>query len=155
MPAVASATGRATLAGQVEGDGPEERGYPGPPVWGLGVRLTTSPRKKKLIVTKPYNKPRNVMNTRRRQRTGSTDLTFGTWNEKDGNKRMERQSKESRGLEAYCKGGQGPPRAVAPPKKKKLLQIGYSLLKVFFFFRETRLLYPISTHTVETAVYNL
>jgi len=26
---------------------------------------------------------------------------------------MERQSKESRGLEAYCRGGQGPPRAVA------------------------------------------
>jgi len=22
-------------------------------------------------------------------------------------------------LEGYCKGGQGPPRAVAPPKKKK------------------------------------
>ena len=39
--------------------------------------------------------------------------------EKDGNKRMERQRKESRGLEAYCKGGQGPPLAVAPPKKKK------------------------------------
>jgi hypothetical protein len=39
----------------------------------------TSPCKK-LIVKKPYNKPRNVMNTRRRQRTGSTDLTFGTWN---------------------------------------------------------------------------
>ena len=37
---------------------------------------------------------------------------------KDGNKRMERQSKGSRGLEAYCKGGHGPPRAVAPPKKK-------------------------------------
>jgi hypothetical protein len=32
---------------------------------------------------------------------------------------MERQSKGSRGLEAYCKGGQGPPRAVTPPKKKK------------------------------------
>jgi hypothetical protein len=32
---------------------------------------------------------------------------------------MERQSKGSRGLEAYCKGGQGPPRAVAPSKKKK------------------------------------
>ena len=71
MPAVALATGRATLAGQVEGDGPDERGYPG---WGLGVRLTTSPLKI-LIVTKPYNKPRNVMNTRRRQ--GTTDLTFG------------------------------------------------------------------------------
>jgi len=77
MPVVALATGRATLAGQVEGDGPDERGYPGPPVWGLGMRLTTSPCKK-LIVTKPYNKPRNIMNNRRRQRT--TDLTFGTWN---------------------------------------------------------------------------
>ena len=31
---------------------------------------------------------------------------------------MERQSKGSRGLEAYGKGGQGPPRAVAPSKKK-------------------------------------
>ena len=79
MPAVALATGRATLAGQVEGDGPDERGYPGPPGWGLGVSLTTSPLKK-LIVTKPYNKPRNVMNTRLRQRTGITDLIFGTWN---------------------------------------------------------------------------
>jgi hypothetical protein len=45
MPAVALATGRVTLAGQVEGDGPDERGYPGPPGWGLGVRLTTSPGK--------------------------------------------------------------------------------------------------------------
>ena len=34
--------------------------------------------------------------------------------EKDGCKRMERQSKESRGLKAHCRGGQGPPRAVAP-----------------------------------------
>jgi len=78
MPAVALATGRATLSGQVEGDGPDERGYPGPAGWRLGVRLTTSPCKK-IIVTKPYNKPRNVMNTRWRQRTGGTDLTFGTW----------------------------------------------------------------------------
>jgi hypothetical protein len=46
MPAGALATGRVTLAGQVEGDGPDERGYPGPRGWGLGVRLTTSPRKK-------------------------------------------------------------------------------------------------------------
>ena len=34
---------------------------------------------------------------------------------------MERQSKGSRGLEAYCKRGQGPRRAVAPSKKKKYL----------------------------------
>jgi hypothetical protein len=33
---------------------------------------------------------------------------------------MERQSKGSRGLEAYCKEGQGPPRgAVAAWKKKR------------------------------------
>jgi len=64
MPAVALTTGRATLAGQVKGDDPDERGYPGPSGWGLGVRLTTSPHKKS-IVRKPYNKPRNVMNTRR------------------------------------------------------------------------------------------
>ena len=32
---------------------------------------------------------------------------------------MERQSKGSRGLEAYCKGGQGPPRAVVPPKRRE------------------------------------
>jgi hypothetical protein len=35
MPTVALATGRATLAGQVEGDGPDKRGYPGPPGWAL------------------------------------------------------------------------------------------------------------------------
>jgi hypothetical protein len=82
MPAVAVATGRVTLAGQVEGDGPDERGYPpGPPGWWLGVRLTTSLRKKNIFVIKTYNKPRNVMNkTRWRQNTGITDLTFGTWN---------------------------------------------------------------------------
>jgi hypothetical protein len=39
--------------------------------------------------------------------------------EKDGFKRRERQSKESRDLEAYHMGGQGPPTAVAPFKKKK------------------------------------
>jgi len=46
MPAVALATGRATLAGRVGGDGPDKRGYSGPPGWGFGVRPTTSPRKK-------------------------------------------------------------------------------------------------------------
>jgi len=32
---------------------------------------------------------------------------------------MEGHNKGSRGFEAYCKGDQGPPRAVAPSKKKK------------------------------------
>jgi hypothetical protein len=40
------ATGRVTHAGQVEGDDPEYKRYPGPPGWGLGERLTTSHRKK-------------------------------------------------------------------------------------------------------------
>jgi hypothetical protein len=45
MPAVALVTGRATLAGQVEGDGLDKRGHPGAPGWVLGERLTTSPCK--------------------------------------------------------------------------------------------------------------
>jgi hypothetical protein len=39
------ATGRVTLDGQVKGYEPDEEGYPGPPGWGLRVRLTTSNRK--------------------------------------------------------------------------------------------------------------
>ena len=51
MPAVALSTGGSTLAGQVEGDDPDERGYPGPPGWGLGVTLTTLPCKKNYNLT--------------------------------------------------------------------------------------------------------
>jgi hypothetical protein len=40
------ATGRVSYAGQVKGVDPDEMGYPGPPGWGLGMRLTTSPHKK-------------------------------------------------------------------------------------------------------------
>jgi hypothetical protein len=46
MLAVAYATGRVSHAKQVKGDEPDEKGYPGPPGWGLGVRLTTPPHKK-------------------------------------------------------------------------------------------------------------
>jgi hypothetical protein len=36
-------TGTASRARQVKGDDPDKKGYPSPPVWGLGVRLTISP----------------------------------------------------------------------------------------------------------------
>jgi len=49
MLVVAYATGRVFHARQVKGDDPDEKGYPGPPGWGLGVSLTTSPRKKILL----------------------------------------------------------------------------------------------------------
>jgi len=38
-------TGMASPAREVKGDDPDKKGYPGPPGWGLGVRLTVSPRK--------------------------------------------------------------------------------------------------------------
>jgi hypothetical protein len=49
MLAVAYATGTASHARQVKGDDPDIKGYPGPPGWRLGVRLTTPPRKKILL----------------------------------------------------------------------------------------------------------
>jgi len=46
MLAVAYATARASHVRQVKGYDPDKKGYPGPPSWGLGVRLTTPTRKK-------------------------------------------------------------------------------------------------------------
>jgi hypothetical protein len=42
------ATGRAPHARHVKGDDPVKNGYPGPPDLGLGMELTTPPRKKAL-----------------------------------------------------------------------------------------------------------
>ena len=49
MLVVAHATVRASHARQVKGDDPDKKGYPGPPGWGLGMRLTTSTHKKILL----------------------------------------------------------------------------------------------------------
>jgi hypothetical protein len=42
-------TGRATHTGQVKGWESDKEGYPGPPGWVLGVRLTTSHRKNQIV----------------------------------------------------------------------------------------------------------
>ena len=46
------ATGRVSHDGQVKGDDPDKKGYPGPPGWGLELenKNTTSVKKKTLIV---------------------------------------------------------------------------------------------------------
>jgi len=51
MLAVTYATGRASHTRRVKGDDPDKKGYPGPSVWGFGVRLSTL-HSKKIIVTK-------------------------------------------------------------------------------------------------------
>jgi len=50
------ATHMASRVRQVKGADPDKKGYPGPPGWGLGVRLPTSPRKKKLLQKKMKKK---------------------------------------------------------------------------------------------------
>lgn len=40
------AGGSVSHAGEVEGDDPDKMTHPGPPGWGLAVRLTTPPREK-------------------------------------------------------------------------------------------------------------
>jgi len=74
MLVVAYATGRASHARQVKGDDPDEKGYPGPPGWGLGVRLTTSPCKKKILLRNLKRRPRPTQGYR-----ADDDDDFNKW----------------------------------------------------------------------------
>jgi len=47
------ATARISHARQVKADDPDDKGYPVLPGWELGVRLTTSPRKKSFVSRTP------------------------------------------------------------------------------------------------------
>jgi len=57
MLVVAYATGRASHARQVKGDDPNKKGYPGPPGWGLGMRLTSPCKKKNILLRNLKRRP--------------------------------------------------------------------------------------------------
>jgi hypothetical protein len=42
---VIMAIGRASHAREFKGDDPDEKGYPGPPVWWMGMGLTSTPNR--------------------------------------------------------------------------------------------------------------
>jgi hypothetical protein len=59
------ATGRVSHSGNVKGDDPNKKGYPGPPGWEFGVMLTTSPTQKTSLFEKPNDGRRMENNGRR------------------------------------------------------------------------------------------
>jgi hypothetical protein len=86
--AVAYTTGRASRARQVKGDDPHKNRYPGPPGWGLGVRLPTSPRKNNTVTKPQGNEAERIPGQRQeavheghRLRTrNKLELNIDTWN---------------------------------------------------------------------------
>jgi len=69
---------KAYHAGQVKGDDPDEMGYPGPPGWGLCLRIPNSPHKK-VHVEKTSEMPQGEVKNRRQSGYKVRD-DFGTWN---------------------------------------------------------------------------
>jgi hypothetical protein len=96
MLAVAYATGRASHARQVKGDGPGKKGYPGPPGWEFGVGLTT-PHSKRAYCYESRTKKKSWM-----------DLTM-----------MERVGDRWKQMEGSCLTGQSPQRAVVPVEEEE------------------------------------
>jgi hypothetical protein len=76
---VGNAAGRFSHAVEVRGDDPDEKGYPSPPGWVLGVRTTTSPREI-FYVEKPSKMSWLGLINRRRCGYKKNDLIFCKWN---------------------------------------------------------------------------
>ena len=74
------ATGRASHARQVKGDDPDKKGYPGPPGWGFGVGLTTTPSKQIIVTKVEQRKKLDGLNDDGRKKTGYTEITLATRN---------------------------------------------------------------------------
>jgi hypothetical protein len=73
------ATDWASHVRQVKGYGPDRKGHPGPPDWGLDVGLTTTSRTRS-YVEKTSIMPRIGSTNRRRTGYKEKDLIFGTCN---------------------------------------------------------------------------
>jgi hypothetical protein len=71
----------------VKGDGPDQKGHPSPPDWGLGVGFTTPPREK-IYVQKTSEVPRTELINRRRSKAANRD----EW------RRLMREAKARNGL---------------------------------------------------------
>jgi hypothetical protein len=83
MLAVAYATGGASHAKEIKGDDPGKKGCTGPRVWGLGVKLTTSPRKNNIVAKPQGNEEEQTLRPRYeaivkgpRLRTRNIELTL-------------------------------------------------------------------------------
>ena len=80
MLGLAYATGRASHATQVKGDGPDTKGYSGCQVWVFGVGLTTPPSKKICCYESRAKKKLDRLNNDGRKKTRYTEITLATWN---------------------------------------------------------------------------
>ena len=79
MPAGVILIASATVPVRSIGKGPDQNQSPGPPHWGLGVRLTTSPCKKESVTETPTRILQTV-GYQGPSKTSRAELTSGSWN---------------------------------------------------------------------------